>query len=289
MKFNILNKILIIFTLITFTLIGCDQTPSFTTKPEDTQNDFLNPEIDTQDDIYNSTIMQRLLSAKNNFQLIEPLINEIEIRTKVQNNMHLIVKHKNNTEEDGQYGMEWKAFKFLKNAHNNKNLNSIENKPLRRLLYSSLDWQKDILIKFGTIFNKIEQYEGTHQTNNNAKHHLTKMIFAAGTEHVQATFENITDTIYNEKDNLHKFTNQELKKIKAALDQIDNIRHKWQEMIIELIAQHDANYNDIQNNDQKLINHIFSKYHTTLEKEIPMIQVSAQDIKNILKQYITNN
>ncbi|AHF45563.1 complement regulator-acquiring protein [Borrelia parkeri] len=192
-----------------------------------------------------------------------------EIIQKVQTNIALINGYKNNIEDDDQYGMKWGVFRFLNNEKNKKTLNSPENIHIRKQFYSSLEWKKDTLKKFGTII----------KNNDN---NLAKTILLTGINYAHAYFEWIINTIHDKKDNLKTLKLQELKDIKNKLDKIYELRKKWRDTIDNIIAEYEAD-NDMQNNNQKLIQHVNSKYGTIFNTEIPSIQVLSQDIAKILK------
>ncbi|ANF34363.1 hypothetical protein A7978_04445 (plasmid) [Borrelia turicatae] len=193
-----------------------------------------------------------------------------EIIKKVQTSIALINGYKNNIEDDDQYGMKLGVFRFLNNEENKKPINSAENTHIRKQFYLSLEWKKDTLKKFGTII----------KNNDNG---LAKIILLTGINYAHGYFEWIIDTIYDKKDNLQTLKLQKLKKIKKNLDTIYELKQKWGDTIDKIIAEYEANTNDMQNNNQKLINHINSKYGSTFRTEIPNIQVLAQNITKILK------
>ncbi|UPA11219.1 complement regulator-acquiring protein (plasmid) [Borrelia parkeri] len=195
-----------------------------------------------------------------------------EIIQKVQTNIALINGYKNNIEDDEQYGMKWGVFRFLKDNKNKKTLNSPENIHIRKQFYSSLEWKKDTLEKFGTILNNIEKHNTTS----------AKTILLTGVETLQTIFEETIININDKKENLNKLILQELKDIKNKLVKIEELRKKWRDTIDNIIAEYEAD-NDMQNNNQKLIQHVNSKYGTIFNTEIPNIQALAQDIAKILK------
>ncbi|ANF34361.1 hypothetical protein A7978_04435 (plasmid) [Borrelia turicatae] len=271
MRNNILNNTFITFALIAFILVGCNidgtlakiksHTPpqTNTNQSNGTQTKPNSNEKHAQDNLKEDNKKAALIA---------------EIIKKVQTSIALINEYKNNIEDNDQYGMEWGVFRFLKDKKNGKTLNSPENIHIRRNLYSSLEWKKDTLKKFGTILNKIEKHDTTY--------HLAKTILSTGVETLQATFEEIITNINDKKENLNNLTLQELKNIKNSLEEIDGLRKKWSDTIDNIIAEHEAD-NDIKNDNQKLIQHVNSKYDTIFNTEIPNIQVLAQDIENILK------
>ncbi|ANF34362.1 hypothetical protein A7978_04440 (plasmid) [Borrelia turicatae] len=269
MRNNILNNTFITFALIAFILVGCNPngTP---TKIKSHTNSKAN--TNQSDDIKTKLNSNEEHSQDNLKEDNKKAALIAEIIKKAKTNINLVNEYKNNDEDNDQYGMKLGVFKFLTNKENQKTINSPENIHIRQQFYLSLEWREDTLKKFGTILNKIEK----HDTD------LVKTILLTGIYYTHEYFEWIINIIHNKKDNLKTLTLQELKDIKNKLTKIEKLRKKWSDTIDNIIAEHEAD-NGIKNDNQKLIQHVNSKYDTIFNTEIPNIQVLAQDIENILK------
>ncbi|UPA18950.1 complement regulator-acquiring protein (plasmid) [Borrelia puertoricensis] len=274
MRNNILNNTFITFVLIAFILVGCNSDRTLAKTQYHT-----NSQANTnQSDDKPSELKINKEHAQDNLKEIKDVKSKednkkaaliAEIIQKVQTSIALINGYKNNIEDDDQYGMKWGIFRFLKDSENGKTINSAENKHIRKQFYLSLEWKKDTLTKFATIIKD--------NTDN-----LAKIILVTGINYSQEYFEWIINIIHNKKDNLQTLTLQELKDIKNKLAQIENLRKKWIDTINNIITEYEAN-NDMQNNNQKFIQHVNSKYSSIFKTEIPNIQVLSHDIEKILK------
>ncbi|BDU63325.1 hypothetical protein BOFE_08650 (plasmid) [Candidatus Borrelia fainii] len=301
MRNNILNNTFTTFALIAFILVGCNPNGTVAkTKPHTNSQTNTNKIDDTKKSI-DITLRPQILNdsaqlaaKKGDDKSLEPKIDKkhvqnnleeakdvkskednekaaliAEIIKKVQTSIALINEYKNNIEDDDQYGMKLGVFNRFKNKENNELVNSAKNTIARRKFYSSLEWKKDTLKKFAITIKDL--------TDN-----LAITILLTGINYVQDYFEWLIYKINNKKNNLNTLKLQELKDIKNKLVKIEELRKKWRDTINNIITEYEAD-NDMQNNNQKLINHIHSKYGTIFKTEIPNIKVLTQDIKEILK------
>ncbi|AHH11160.1 complement regulator-acquiring protein (plasmid) [Borrelia coriaceae] len=202
-------------------------------------------------------------------ELIEQIIQ------KTQEGINSIKDYKNNTENVNQYGMQSGVFKYLTNTQNNKNLQSPENKEIREIFYSSLEWKEDKLKTIGEILNKL----AIHGNNLN----LTKTIVLTGINYPYSDFKWIINLIQDKKDNLKNLKLQELKDIKQNLYEVYELRNKWITTITNIIHAYDHNTNNIKNSNQELIKYTKSKYDTELKNEIPKLESLAKNIADTLK------
>ncbi|UPA11218.1 complement regulator-acquiring protein (plasmid) [Borrelia parkeri] len=266
MRNNILNNSFITFALIALILVGCNPNGTLAKIKSHTNskaNANQSNDIQTKSNSDEEHAQDNLKEDNEKTALIAEIIK------KAQTSIALINGYKNNIEDNDQYGMEWGVFRFLNNEKNKKTLNSPENIHIRKQFYLSLEWKKDTLKKFGTIIKD--------NTDN-----LAKTILFTGIHYAHEYFEWIINIIHDKKHNLRILTLQELKDIKNKLVKIDGLRKKWRDTIDNIIAEYEAD-NDMQNNNQKLIQHVNSKYGTIFNTEIPSIQVLSQDIAKILK------
>ncbi|QTL83977.1 CRASP family complement regulator-acquiring lipoprotein [Borrelia miyamotoi] len=142
---------------------------------------------------------------------------------EAKNNFNKITKDNKKIETQDQYGMK-NAFSKIKIE--GQELSNEQNKRLRELLYSSLDWDENLLEKFKTkLINTIE-------IAKSVRRHIEVPIVAIN---IQINSQIALQTVccdFKAKDNLYnKLTTEQLQSIKNKVNNIMTLRKEWQSLI----------------------------------------------------------
>ncbi|AHH05426.1 Antigen P35 (plasmid) [Borrelia miyamotoi FR64b] len=204
-----------------------------------------------------------ITSLKKQVQKVISSVNQDKINIKAN-------------EPPDQFGMKNGTFKIIMGNPSQQTYNSPEGQENRRQFYSSLNYDKEKIRKFGIILNKI-----TLDNVNRGQLHTN--ITNAGRYHSQFQFERIINKIKEVQDKLNYLDIKDLRTISIKLEEIEMLKTFWQTSMNNLIKEYEDNQYGIQTDSQKLIEHVKEKYANILQKEIPKIDTLANDINKILK------